>query len=102
MYAIVNIAGRQVKVEAGQNMYVAHLKHDAGTALSFDEVLLVDNGINVQIGKPFVSGASVKAEVVGHVKGPKVVVFKKKRRKGYAVKNGHRQEYTKIEVKSIN
>jgi large subunit ribosomal protein L21 len=102
MYAIVNIAGRQVKVEAGKSMYVAHLKQDAGTSLSFDEVLLLDNGTNVQVGKPFVSGASVTAEVVGHVKGPKVVVFKKKRRKGYAVRNGHRQEYTKIDIKSIN
>ena len=102
MYAIVNIAGRQVKVEAGKYMYVAHLNHEPGTTLTFDEVLLVDDGATVQVGQPFISGAAVRAEVLGHVRGPKIVVFKKKRRKGYAVKNGHRQEYTKISITALS
>ena len=101
MFAIVNIAGRQVKVEEGKSIYVNLLDKEAGAALSFDEVLLVSEDSATQVGAPFLSGASVKATVVEHVKGPKIIVFKKKRRKGYAVKNGHRQQYSKIKIESI-
>lgn len=102
MYAIVNVAGKQVKAEAGKKMYVDLLHHSPGSSLSFDEVLLLDNDGTISIGKPFVSGASVKATVVAQVKGPTIVVFKKKRRKGYAKKNGHRQQYTQIQIESIS
>ena len=102
MYAIVNIAGQQVKVEAGQHIYVNRLPQDEGETVEFGEVLLVDNDGAVAVGKPTVSGASVTAKVVNHLKGDKVIVFKKKRRKGYRVKNGHRQLYSKIEIESIN
>ncbi len=102
MYAIVNIAGQQVKVEAGQSVYVHRLPQDEGETVEFGEVLLVDNEGAVSVGKPHVSGASVTAKVVNHLKGDKVIVFKKKRRKGYRVKNGHRQLYSKIEIESIN
>jgi large subunit ribosomal protein L21 len=102
MYAIVNIAGQQVKVEAGQSVYVNRLPQDEGETVEFGEVLLVDNDGAVSVGKPHVSGASVTAKVVNHLKGDKVIVFKKKRRKGYRVKNGHRQLYSKIEIESIN
>lgn len=102
MYAIVNIAGKQTKVAAGQQMYVAHLQQQPGESVTFDEVLLFDNGAEVQVGKPFLSGMAVSATVVEHARGPKIIVFKKKRRKGYAKKNGHRQEYTKIEINSIS
>jgi len=102
MYAIVNIAGQQVKVEAGQSVYVNRLPQDEGETVEFGEVLLVDNDGAVAVGKPHVSGASVTAKVVNHLKGDKVIVFKKKRRKGYRVKNGHRQLYSKIEIESIN
>lgn len=102
MYAIVNIAGQQVKVEAGQSIYVNRLPQEEGETVEFGEVLLVDNDGAVSVGKPTVSGASVTAKVVNHLKGDKVIVFKKKRRKGYRVKNGHRQLYSKIEIESIN
>lgn len=102
MYAIVNIAGQQVKVEAGQYIYVNRLPQDEGETVEFSEVLLLDNEGAVSVGKPTVSGASVTAKVINHLKGDKVIVFKKIRRKGYRVKNGHRQLYSKIEIESIN
>lgn len=102
MYAIVEIKGQQFKVEAGKNLYVNKLSEEEGTELTFDKVLLVDNDGQVQVGTPTVEGASVKAKVLSHLKGDKVIVFKKKRRKGYRVKNGHRQQYTKINISSIN
>lgn len=101
MYAIVNVAGKQVKAEAGKKMYVDLLHHSPGSELSFDEVMLLDNDGAISIGKPFIAGASVKATVVAQVKGPTIVVFKKKRRKGYAKRNGHRQQYTQIQIDSI-
>ncbi len=101
MFAIVSIAGQQFKVEEGQELFVHRLEAAEGDSLSFDQVLLVDNGGTVSVGTPNISAASVKATVLEHVKGDKVIVFKKKRRKGYKVKNGHRQSFSKIKVDSI-
>ena len=101
MYAIVNIKGNQTKVEEGQELFVNSLNAEEGSSVTFDEVLLIDNEGDVKVGQPTLSGASVEATVLGDVKGDKVIVFKKKRRKGYRVKNGHRQPYTKIKVNSI-
>lgn len=100
MYAIVEIAGLQYKVEQDQQLYVNRLQGEAGDQVSFDRVLLTDNG-SVQVGAPVIDGMSVVAKILEHVKGDKVIVFKKKRRKGYKKKNGHRQQFTKIEVVSI-
>ena len=100
MYAIVEIAGLQYKVEQDQQLYVNRLQGDAGVEVSFDRVLLTDNG-SVQVGAPVIDGMSVVAKIVEHVKGDKVIVFKKKRRKGYKKKNGHRQQFTKIEIISM-
>ena len=102
MFAIVTIAGQQFKVSEGQEILVNSLGADEGQSLSFDDVLLVSNDNNVSIGNPVLASASVKATVVGEERGDKVVVFKKKRRKGYKVKNGHRQPYTKIKIDAIN
>jgi len=101
MYAIVEIAGQQFKVEAGQEIFVHRLQAEEGSHLSFDEVLLVGEGDNITVGQPTVSGTSVSATVLEHLKGDKVIVFKKKRRKGYRKKNGHRQYFTKIQIDSI-
>lgn len=102
MFAIVEIAGKQYKVEANQQLYVNKLSGEAGESVNFDKVLLVENEGKTTVGKPAVKGASVAASVVGHVRADKVIVFKKKRRKGYKVKNGHRQDYTKIQINTIN
>jgi len=102
MLAIVNIAGQQFKVAEGQEIFVHQLEANEGDNLSFDQVLLVDNDGATQVGTPVVSGVSVNATVLGHQKGDKVIVFKKKRRKGYKVKNGHRQRFTKIKIDSIS
>ncbi|MCO4820262.1 MAG: 50S ribosomal protein L21 [Bacteroidetes bacterium] len=101
MFAIVEIAGKQYKVENEQELFVNKLQNDSGDSLTFDKVLLVDNDGKAKIGKPSVKGASVSAKVLEHVKSDKVIVFKKKRRKGYAKRNGHRQDYTKIQIESI-
>ncbi len=101
MYAIVDIAGKQFKVAKDQYVYTPKLEGEAGSAVSFDRVLLVDNGAGIQIGAPTVSGALVSGTILEHVKGDKVIVFKKKRRKGYVVKNGHRQQFTKVQIESI-
>mgnify|MGYP000297468020 FL=1 len=101
MFAIVTIAGQQFKVEEGQELFVHQLEATEGDSLTFDQVLLVDNGGKVSIGTPVLSTAKVNATVLGHQKGDKVIVFKKKRRKGYRVKNGHRQSFTKIKIDSI-
>lgn len=101
MYAIVEIAGQQFKVEEGQEIFVHRLQAEEGDNLSFDEVLLTDNDGDVAVGQPTVAGVSVNATVLGHVKGDKTIVFKKKRRKGYKKKNGHRQHFTKISIDSI-
>jgi large subunit ribosomal protein L21 len=101
MFAIVNIAGQQFKVEEGQELFVHQLEAEEGDNVSFDQVLLINNDGNVRVGKPVLSAAKVNATVLGHQKGDKVIVFKKKRRKGYRVKNGHRQRFTKIKIDSI-
>jgi large subunit ribosomal protein L21 len=102
MYAIVDIAGKQYKVAEGKKVYVDKLNTAEGESITFDKVLLTDTGSDVKIGTPNVSGASISAKVLGHVKGDKVIVFKKKRRKGYVVKNGHRQQYTQVLIENIN
>ena len=101
MFAIVTIAGQQFKVEEGQELFVHQLDASEGDNVSFDEVHLIDNGGNVQVGQPHISSAKVNASVIGHQKGDKVIVFKKKRRKGYRKKNGHRQCFTKIKIDGI-
>ncbi len=104
MYAIVEIYGQQFKVETGKKLFVNHMKDvEAGNAVEFDRVLLIDNEGAVTVGAPTVEGAKVVAEVVNPlVKGDKVVVFKMKRRKDYRKKNGHRTHFTEVEIKSIN
>lgn len=101
MYAIVEIAGQQFKVEKDQQVYVHRLEHKEGSKVEFDNVLLIDNDEKIKVGAPAISGAKVTAKVVSHLKGDKVVVFKKKRRKGYRVKNGHRQALTEILIQKI-
>ncbi len=101
MYAIVEIAGQQFKVEKDQQIFVHRLEEKEGDKVEFDKVLLIDNNGKVNVGAPAISGAKVTAKVLDHLKGDKVVVFKKKRRKGYRVKNGHRQAFTQIEIQSI-
>lgn len=100
MFAIVEIAGLQYKVEQDQKLFVNRLKGEKGDKVSFDKVLLTVNGTTT-VGAPAVSGISVDAEILDHVKADKVIVFKKKRRKGYAVKNGHRQSLTQIVITGI-
>ena len=102
MYAIVEIAGQQFKVEKDRRVYVQRLKAEEGAQVTFDSVMLVDNDGAVKVGTPTVSGASVTATVLNHLKGDKVLVFKKKIRKGYQKLNGHRQCLTTIKIDSIN
>ena len=101
MYAIVEIAGQQFKVEKDQKIFVHRLDSKEGEKVTFDNVLLIETGGKVKVGSPNLSGAKVTAKVLEHLKGDKVVVFKKKRRKGYIVKNGHRQYLSKIEIQNI-
>jgi|SRR5579859_348594 len=101
MYAIVDIAGQQYKVTKDHYVYAPKMEGEAGAAVSFDKVLLMDNGKSVEIGSPVIKGAKVSGKILEHVKGDKVIVFKKKRRKGYAKKNGHRQQFTKVQIENI-
>ena len=101
MYAIVEIAGQQFKVAKDQKLFVHRLQDKEGSKVSFDKVYLLDDGKKVTVGAPAISGAAVEAKVVSHLKGDKVIVFKKKRRKGYRVKNGHRQALTELMVEKI-
>lgn len=101
MYAIVDIAGKQFKVAKDQYIYAPKMNGEAGAAVSFDQVLLVDNEGRVDVGAPTVKGVKVSGKILEHVKGDKVIVFKKKRRKGYAKKNGHRQQFTKVQIENI-
>jgi len=101
MYAIVEIAGQQFKVEKDRKVYVHRLTAEEGAQVEFENVLLVDNDGQVKIGTPKVEGAKVTAKVLSHLKGDKVIVFKKKRRKGYQKKNGHRQYLTQIQIEAI-
>ena len=102
MYAIVEIAGQQFKVEQDQQIFVHRLEVKEGSKVDFEKVLLIDNSGKVNVGAPVIKGAKVTAKVLDHLKGDKVIVFKKKRRKGYQVKNGHRQYLTKLEILKID
>tara|TARA_B100001287_G_scaffold43266_1_gene32384 strand:+ start:2421 stop:2957 length:537 start_codon:yes stop_codon:yes gene_type:complete len=101
MYAIVEISGKQFKVEKKQKLFVNRLDVAEGKKISFDNVLMVNDGSKSSVGTPNVSGVQVDAKVLKHLKSDKVIVFKKKRRKGYKVKNGHRQAITEIEISDI-
>jgi large subunit ribosomal protein L21 len=101
MYAIVEIGGKQVKVEKNQKIFVNRLDAKEGSKVTFDNILLLDNAGKVVLGTPSVKGATVEAKIIKHLKDDKVIVFKKKRRKGYKVKNGHRQFLTEIMVEKI-
>jgi len=101
MFAVVEVAGKQFKVMPKDRVEVPSLQEKPGTKIRLDRVLLVGDDKNVVVGHPLVAGAMVEATIVDHGKDPKVIVFKKKRRKGYRVKRGHRQGYTQIEITSI-
>jgi len=101
MYAIVEIAGQQFKVQKDQKVFVHRLNAEAGSKVEFDRVLLVDNDGSITLGAPAIDGAKVTAQVLDHVKGDKVIVFKKKRRKSYQKSNGHRQQFTAITIEDI-
>ena len=101
MYAIVEIAGQQFKVAKDQKVYVHRLQEAEGSKVTFDNVMLIEDKGNVTIGAPAIEGAAVTAKILGHLKGDKVIVFKKKRRKGYKKKNGHRQYLSEIQIESI-
>jgi large subunit ribosomal protein L21 len=102
MYAIVEIAGQQFKVEAGKKIFVHRLESEEGNQVEFDKVLLIEDNGKITIGEPTIKDARVEGKVVDHMRGDKVIVFKKKRKKGYRVKNGHRQNFTQVEIVSIN
>jgi len=102
MYAIVDIAGKQFKVTQDQYVYAPLMEGEDGASVEFDKVLLVDNDGKVEVGAPIVKGAKVSGKILGHVKGDKVIVFKKKRRKGYKKRNGHRQDFTKVMIDGIS
>lgn len=101
MYAIVDIAGQQFRVEKDQKLFVHRIEGEAGAKITFDQVLLIDNAGKVSVGAPTLDGAKVSATILEHLKGDKVIVFKKKRRKGYQVANGHRQYLTQIQIEKI-
>jgi len=101
MYAIVEIAGQQFKVNKDQKIYVHRLEGEVGDKLSFDKVYLIDNNDEITVGAPVVNGASVNVSIVSHVRGDKVLVFKKKRRKSYQKLNGHRQDLTQLLIEEV-
>ena len=101
MYAIVEIAGQQFKVAKDDKIFVNRLKNNEGEAIDFDSVLLVDTDKKVNVGTPLVKGAKVSAKVLSHLRGDKVIIFKKNRRKGYRVKNGFRPSLTQIQIEEI-
>jgi large subunit ribosomal protein L21 len=101
MYAIVNIAGKQFKVTKDQFVYAPKMAGETGASVEFDQVLLAEANGTVSVGAPLLAGAKVSGKILDHVKGDKVIVFKKKRRKGYKKKNGHRQDFTKVMIESI-
>jgi large subunit ribosomal protein L21 len=102
MYAIVEIAGQQFKVEKDKKVYVHRLPQEEGVSVELEKVLLIDNEGAISVGTPVVEGAKVTATVLKHLKGDKVIVFKKKRRKGYRKKNGHRQYLTQIQINEVS
>jgi len=101
MFAIVEIAGHQYKVQKDQRLFVNRLQAEEGETLSFDKVMLTDNDGKVEVGAPVIAGIKVDAKIVQHLKADKVLIFKKKRRKGYQKKNGHRQYISQIEITAI-
>jgi large subunit ribosomal protein L21 len=101
MYAIVEIAGQQFKVEKNDEIFVHRLEGEPGTKIEFGEALLIDNDGKINVGKPLVAGSKVSGKIMDHVRGDKVVVFKKKRRKGYQKESGHRQDFSKILIEDI-
>ncbi len=102
MYAIVEIAGQQFKVSKDLKVFVHRLANEEGSKVTFDKVLLLDDNGSITLGAPAIEGASVEAKVLQHLKGDKVIVFKKKRRKGYKKRNGHRQYLTQIQIEGIS
>ena len=102
MYAIVEILGQQFKVVKDQKIFVHRLDEKEGSEVSFEKVLLLDDGKDIKVGSPTINGVSIDAKIINHLKGDKVVVFKKKRRKGYRVKNGHRQYLSEIKISNIS
>jgi large subunit ribosomal protein L21 len=102
MYAIVDVAGKQYRVEEGQKVYVHRLEGVEGSEVTFEKVLMIDADGKVVVGQPVVEGASVSATILSHLKGDKVLVFKKKRRKGYQKLNGHRQYLSQIKIDKIS
>jgi large subunit ribosomal protein L21 len=102
MYAIVEIAGQQFKVEEGKKIYVHRLEGENEKEIDFDQVLLIENEGKIIIGDPVIKDAVIEGKIVSHLRGDKVIVFKKKRKKGYRIKNGHRQNLTQVEIISIN
>ena len=102
MFAVVEIAGQQYKVAKADKVYVPLLETKVGSKVTFEKVLLVGDDKSTKLGTPYVSGASIEAKVLGHVKDDKVTVFKKKKRKGYKVLKGHRQQYTEIEITKVS
>jgi large subunit ribosomal protein L21 len=102
MYAIVEIAGQQFKVEAGNKIFVHRLEAEEGNQVEFDQVLLIEDDGKITIGEPTIKDAVIEGKILDHMRGDKVIVFKKKRKKGYRIKNGHRQNFTQVEIISIN
>src|SRR5713101_4517723 len=101
MFAVVEVAGQQLKVSPSEHLYVPRLANEVGSTVKFDRVLLISDDAGVKIGNPLVKSATVEAKIVGHVKDKTVIVFKKKKRKGYRVRRGHRQQYTEVEITGI-
>jgi large subunit ribosomal protein L21 len=102
MYAIVEIAGQQFKVEQGKKIFVHRLEAEEGKHIEFDQVLLIEDEGNITIGEPIIKDSVVEGKILDHMRGDKVIIFKKKRKKGYRIKNGHRQNFTQVEIVSIN
>jgi large subunit ribosomal protein L21 len=101
MFAVVDVAGQQLKVSPAERVFVPRLTEKVGSTVKFDHVLLVSDEKKVSVGSPYVKNVSVQAKVLDHVKDDTVIVFKKKRRKGYRLRRGHRQQYTEIEITNI-
>lgn len=102
MYVIVDIAGQQFKVEKDNQIFVHRLAGAEGDTVEFNKVMLVEDGDKVTVGKPLVDGASVSVKILSHVRGDKVIIFKKKRRKSYQLQKGHRQDFSKVQIENIS
>ena len=101
MFAVVDVAGHQIRVSPADRVFVPKLRDEVGKTVTFDRVLLISGDAGVNIGSPIIKNVAVKAKILGHVKDEKVTVFKKKRRKGYRLLRGHRQQFTEVEITSI-